>query len=278
MLLPCSSSMKRSVLRVVLALMLSVLAWSQDQPQPTQPTPPEGNATAQPKASGPVPVQAPQPQQFVLRDYSKPSPAFPNIFRSYAPRQVPPPDLANTPRIDQLMHDGKILLSMDDAIALALENNLDIGIARYNLNIADTDVLRAKSGANSFLGANSGIVQNTPGGGVGGLGGQVGSGTGGTTAAAGGIGAGTNGLVSSTLGLGSLISSFDPVITGTVQEDHLSSISSSAFTGVPILLQNTGTYNICLPAGFSVGHEPVGRLQQHPSDYQQPVHQLQPSH
>jgi outer membrane protein len=253
MLLPCSRSMKRSLLSVISALVLSVLAWSQDQPQAAQPSPPEGNAAAQPKASGAVPVQAPQPQQFVMRDYSKPSPAFPNIFHSYTPQRVPAPDLANTPRIDQLLRDGKILLSMDDAIALALENNLDIGIARYNLSIADTDVLRAKSGANSFLGANSGVVQNTPGGGVGGLGGQVGSGTGGTTAAAGGIGAGTNGLVSSTLGLGSLITSFDPVITGTFQEDHLSSISSSEFTGVPILLQNTGTYNISYQQGFQWG-------------------------
>ena len=45
------------------------------------------------------------------------------------------------------MHDGKLYLSLNDAIALALENNLDIAIARYNLNIADTDMLRAKAGA-----------------------------------------------------------------------------------------------------------------------------------
>src|ERR1700758_5324342 len=117
------------------------------------------------------------------------------------------------------MHDGKIYLSIDDAIALALENNLDLEIARYNLNIADADVLRAKSGAN-ILGINTGVVQNTPGGGVGGLGGTVGSGTGGTTVAAGGVGSGTNGLVSSTLGIGSPITSFDPVLTSTLQMDR----------------------------------------------------------
>jgi outer membrane protein len=87
------------------------------------------------------------------------------------------------------MHDGKLYISMNDAVALALENNLDIAIARYNLNIADTDVWRAKAGA-SILGVNNGVVQNTPGGGVGGLGGQVGSGQGGTSVAAGGAGAG----------------------------------------------------------------------------------------
>ena len=67
------------------------------------------------------------------------------------------------------MRDGKLYLSLNDAIALALENNLDIAIARYNLNIADTDVLRAKAGA-SILGTPIGVVQNTPGGGVGGIG------------------------------------------------------------------------------------------------------------
>ena len=74
---------------------------------------------------------------------------FPNPIAPYTPRHVAPPNLANTARIDQLMHDGKLYLSMNDAIALALENNLDIAIARYNLNIADTDILRAKAGAPS---------------------------------------------------------------------------------------------------------------------------------
>ena len=96
------------------------------------------------------------------RRKAKPAPAFPNVIRPYMPQHVPPPNLVNTPRIEQLMHDGKIILSIDDAVALALENNLDIGIARYNLNIADTDILRSKSGANNFLGTNFGVVQNTP--------------------------------------------------------------------------------------------------------------------
>src|SRR5579864_3620051 len=105
------------------------------------------------------------------------------------------------------------MLSMNDAVALALENNLDIAIARYNLNIADTDILRTAAGA-VILGVNSGVLQGTPGGGVGGLSGTVGSGAGGTTVAAGGAATGTAGIVSSTLGLGSTISSFDPIFAG----------------------------------------------------------------
>ena len=224
---------------------LAVTGWAQDSTQSASP--------ASPQASEPRTVQTPQPQEFVIKDYSKPTPAFPNVIRPYMPQHVPPPNLVNTPRIEQLMHDGKIILSIDDAVALALENNLDIGIARYNLNIADTDILRSKSGANNFLGTNFGVVQNTPGSGVGGLGGTVGSGTGGTTAAPGGIGAGTNGLVSSTLGLGSPITSFDPVITGTLQEDHNNTISSNVFTGAPTVAQNTGTYNFAYNQGFQWG-------------------------
>jgi outer membrane protein len=154
-----------------------------------------------------------------------------------------------------LMHDGKLYLSLNDAIALALENNLDIAIARYNLNIADTDVLRAKAGA-SILGVPLGIVQNTPGGGVGGIGGQVGSGTGGTTLGAGGAGAGAAGLTSSTLGLGPLINSYDPVLTGTFQEDHFSQQATSIFQGVlpgTSLAQNTGTVNFAYQQAFQWG-------------------------
>ena len=76
---------------------------------------------------------------------------------------MPAPDLSNTPRVEQLLRDGKLYLSMNDAVALAMENNLDIAIQRYNLNIADTDILRASAGG-STLGVNSGTVSGTPGG------------------------------------------------------------------------------------------------------------------
>jgi outer membrane protein len=210
---------------------------------------------AQDVPATPAPQAAPapaQPQAVHLQDYSKPRSAFPHVAQPYMPQQLAQPDLSNSPRIDSLMHDGKIFLSIDDAVALALENNLDIDIARYNLNIADTDYLRARSGA-SILGINTGIVQNTPGGGVGGLGGTVGSGTGGTTVAPGGAGTGTNGLVSSTLGVGSTITSFDPVLTGTLQLDKNDTESVSVFSPVPVVAQNTYTANFGYTQGFDWG-------------------------
>src|ERR1700683_4134250 len=193
---------------------------------------------AQEPPAAPIPQNTPETQALPVMNYSKPVSHFPNPVGPYQPRHLANPILANTARIDQFMRDGKLYLSLDDAIALALENNLDIAIARYNLNIADTDVLRAKAGA-SILGVNAGVVQNTPGGGIGGIGATSGASSGGTSLGAGGIGAGTNGLVSSTLGFGPAITSFDPIITGTLQEDHAESVSSSLFNGVPILAQNT---------------------------------------
>ena len=173
---------------VIFVIAMAVASWAQESTQ---------NVPSAPSSQA-VTLQAPQPQNYQSVDYSKPRSHFPNPLTPYSPRHVPPPNVKNTSRIGQLMHDGKIMLSIDDAVALALENNLDIAISRYNLNIADTDVLRAESGAN-ILGVNFGVVQNTPGGGVGGLGTSVGSGTGGTSVAAGGIGAGTAGLVTSTV-------------------------------------------------------------------------------
>jgi outer membrane protein len=210
---------------------------------------------AQDVPSTPAPQDAPapaQPQAVHLQDYSRPRSAFPHVAQPYLPQQLAQPNLANSPRIDSLMRDGKIYLSIDDAVALALENNLDLDIARYNLNIAQADLLRAKSGA-SILGISTGIVQNTPGGGVGGLGGTVGSGTGGTTVAPGGAGAGTSGLVSSTLGIGSTITSFDPALTGTLQLDKNNTESVSSLSPVPILAQNTYTADFGYTQGFEWG-------------------------
>lgn len=233
------SSILRLVASASIFASLTLACWGQSQETPAAPTP----------------QNTPDARPLPIMDYAKPVSHFPNPIGPYTPRQVPPPNLSNTPRIDTLMREGKLYLSLDDAVALALENNLDIAIARYNLNIADTDVLRARAGA-ATLGVNTGIIQNTPGGGVGGLGSQVGSGTGGTSLGAGGAGAGAGGLVSSTLGFGPVINSFDPVITGTLQEDHNSQTAVSIFQGVlpqTSLIQNTGTVDFAYNQAFHWG-------------------------
>jgi outer membrane protein TolC len=172
----------------------------------------------------------------------------------YTPDRVPEPALTNSARLDTLIRDGKLYLSLKDAIDLALENNLDLAIARYNLPIADTDVLRTKAGG-SFRGVNTGVVQTTPGGGVGGYGaGAPGVGAGGTTVGAGGAGAGNAGLVQSTLGAGTPIAHYDPQLTVTAGIEHLTSpLSSTQVYGIPSLQLNTGQVDVIYSQAFATG-------------------------
>jgi outer membrane protein len=205
---------------------------------------------AQEPPAAPVPQNTPETRPLPVLNYSKPVSHFPNPIGPYTARHLAAPNLANTARVDSLMRDGKLYLSLNDAVALALENNLDIAIARFNLNIADTDILRARAGA-AILGTPLGVVLNTPGAGIGGIGAQSGAATGGTTLGAGGIGAGTNGLVSSTLGFGPNITSFDPILVGTLQNDRFHILPTSTFS--PASPQNTTSGNFSYQQGFSWG-------------------------
>ena len=177
-----------------------------------------------------------------------------NPLGPYMAEHVAEPVLTNSPRLEQLIRDGKLYLSLKDAIDLALENNLDLAIARYNLPIADSDILRTKAGG-SFRGVNTGVVQGTPGGGVGGYGaGAPGAGAGGTTSGAGGAGAGASGLVESTLGLGTPVSSYDPSLNVNMGIEHLTlPQSSNVLYDVPSLQLNTAQVNALFTQAFPTG-------------------------
>lgn len=177
-----------------------------------------------------------------------------NPFSPYTPDHVAEPVLTNSPRLNQLIRDGKLYLSLKDAIYLALENNLDLAIARYNLPIADTDLLRTQGGG-SFRGVNTGVVQGTPGGGVGGYGaGAPGAGAGGTTSGAGGAGAGAAGLVQSTLGAGTPVASYDPSIVLNMGIEHSTTpLANQQIYGVPSLQLNTAQVNASLIQAFPTG-------------------------
>ena len=177
-----------------------------------------------------------------------------NPFNAYRATSVPQPNLANSSRIDALVKNGVLELTLKDAISLALENNLDIAIARYNIPIAAADVLRTQAGG-LFRGVNTGVVQNTPGGGVGGFGsGSAGAGAGGTTGGAGGAGSGASGLVQSTLGTGTNVQTFDPSINGSLNnEKYTQPLSNIAIYGVPTLQQNTTNGNISYTQNFPTG-------------------------
>ena len=235
-------SIRRLAMGATLAsgLLLGLPVFAQEAPSAPQPQP----ASAAPNSRG---------ETFGGINYVSGSSFLRGPVAPYRPQHVRPPNLVNSPRIEQLMRDGKVYLSMSDAVALALENNLDLAIARYNLPIADTDILRAKAGG-SLRGVATGLVQGTPGGGQGGIGGSTGSGAGGTSSGAGGAATGASGIVQSTSGAGPGVPQFDPSLNGNLSEEH-SKVpqSNTVFTGVPSLQSNTGTANFTYNQGFAPG-------------------------
>ncbi|HYL68535.1 MAG TPA: TolC family protein [Candidatus Limnocylindria bacterium] len=92
------------------------------------------------------------------RDYSNGPGWFPNFTSPYAPVKMPETMLTNSPRLDQLVQDGKLMLSLEDAISIALENNLDISVQRFTPWIAQTQVLKAKAGGIPQSGSSQQII------------------------------------------------------------------------------------------------------------------------
>jgi outer membrane protein len=183
-----------------------------------------------------------------LRDFSKPAGKFlGNPINMYRPTSIGRASFANSVRLTDLVKDGKIYLSLSDALALALENNFDIAIARYDLDIADTDLLRTRTGREP-LGAPSGLVTGTLGGSPSIL--TTGGGPGGTTVGSGGAGSGAAGLVLTTQGAGPTPESLEPSVTSAIQFDRAHSPSTNFISGGT---STTNTYNFAYNQGFVTG-------------------------
>ena len=179
---------------------------------------------------------------------------FPNPIAPYLPINVAPgQNYLNALTLGKLMRNGKIYLSLNDAVLLALENNYDIAIQRLNLNIADTDILRARAGSNLF-GVNSGLVTGTLGGSTASVN-SVGGGPGGTTSGAGGAGAGASGLTLSTNGGGPQPESLDPTLQAQVELNRVKTPSQNVLFsgGLPATNTNTDQYNFTYNQGFVTG-------------------------
>ncbi len=83
-----------------------------------------------------------------------------NPLAPYMPSTVPELNLQNSHRLYDLIQDGKLRISLQDAIALALENNLTLASFRYNFPIAQADLLRTKAGG-VVNGVNITVVSTT---------------------------------------------------------------------------------------------------------------------
>jgi outer membrane protein len=211
---------------------------------------PLGAQQAVPAAPGLPPEPEPNyTQPLYLRpsahDFSRARGYFPNLIAPYTPITLQPPNFANPVQLSDLVKDGKIRLSLSNAVLLALQNNYDIAIQRLNLDIADTDILRTRAGQTP-AGTPTGLETNT----LGGSGSAVTS-----TGAPGGTsvsGTGVGGLSVSTLGAGPTPENLDPAVAGTIELNRELIPEQSAF-GPPAISQNTDSYNFTYTQGFATG-------------------------
>lgn len=211
--------MKTLSARPLLAAILAVTlvggpispAFGQDAPQNAQAAPAKTGTTIVPVSLGSAKY-----------NYTRAPRAFPNIIAPYSPIRIEEPGLANSPRIEQLIHEGKLELSLQEAVELALENNMDIVVQRYNPWFADTGILKAQSG---------------------------------------GFGGGTPGAVFGGSSSNTPFLSFDPLVTTVLSIDDRNipvnnPLTSGTGTGVSALVPltiHTSTFNTQYSQGFQTG-------------------------
>jgi outer membrane protein TolC len=213
--------------------------------------------TAPPNGLPPAPAPNPTQPLFMRdtpHDYSKERGYWKNPLAPYSPITVPPPNFLNSPQLDGLVKNGKIYLSLSDAVLLALQNNYDIAIQRLNLDIADIDLLHSKAGAPGIRGISSSLLTSTQGGSTATVS-SVGGGPGGSGSSSSVAGTGPGGLALSTNGAGPTPENFDPALQGTVEFNHADNPQSSPIFsgGLPAITVNTNTYNFTYNQGFITG-------------------------
>jgi outer membrane protein len=151
----------RSVLAALLALLLaagpttSAFAQSPAQNPPSNAAPPTSPAV-------PLSTIAPVASLGLAKHaFTRAPRAFPTLLKPYQTIAIEPPELTNSPRLDQLIHDGKLQLSLQDAVELALENNLDIAVQRYYPWITDAGILKTKAGSVGYSTPGADFISST---------------------------------------------------------------------------------------------------------------------
>jgi outer membrane protein len=187
------------------------------------------------------------------RDFTRPRGYWPNPVAPYSPTTVQPPNFANSLQLDQLVKNGKIYLSLGDAVLLALQNNYDIAIQRLNLDLADVDLMRSRSGA-LINGISTSLQTSTQGGTTSSVS-AVGGGPGGASAASSVAGTGVGGLALTTSGAGPTPENLDPSVSGTIELNHqIQPQQSPIFSGgLAAITENVDTYNFTYNQGFVTG-------------------------
>ncbi len=194
-------------------------------------------------------ARAQAPSNEAVPDFSQAPSAFPDVLNPYRPNPIPPLKLENSPRLKDLLRSGKVELSLSQALALAIENNLDIAVQRYVRPIAEADLLRTSSGQ-AARGISGALVPAGLSAGALGVGVNQAAGTGGV-GAAGGI-SGGGGAVSVPQ-----VGTFDPAVSVSASYDSTSSpLNSTIVAGVPQVTTSSSAssvnYTQLFPEGASV--------------------------
>jgi outer membrane protein len=183
-----------------------------------------------------------------LPDYSRPVPVFPRVYEPYRSREVPEPQLTNADSARLEVRDGKLRLSMAQVVAAVIANNLTVASARYYPSMAQTDLMRARSGASPrgvdvavipsvvFAGAEGGSILGTAGGSGGGA-----SNAGGITGSASAVNIRPSGV-------------FDPSISLNFSIDHTASpLNTEIVSGLPSVTTGTAALSATYVQAFSSG-------------------------
>ena len=177
-------------------------------------------------------------------------PTVPLPLRYYQAPEVPAVRLVNSGRLARLIRAGKLYLTVQDALALAIENNLNLEIARYGPLLANSALERAKAGGpirgvpsasqqvssvNAGVGVNgstlsAGLLSNTGGGGNNTTGGAV------------------------IQQIGQITPQLDPFVQDTTTFGHLTQPQTNVFvSSVPVLVDSVHTYNGVINQGLLTG-------------------------
>jgi outer membrane protein len=215
--------------------------------------------------SSSIDAQTADPHTVVLRDTTLPSQnRWYDRFRvPYLPPHVRESSFQNSPRIASLLRGGKLYLSLDDALALAVENNLDVELQRYSYPVADSDLLRAQGGGvTRGLPLNVNLLPQGIGGPASPVLNLPASGSTPTTAVPTTLtelsaivpSQTSPSITSGAPSSGPTPPQFDPAITGSILRQHVSTPeSNSTVAGTSVLTTDTTSGNVGLTQGFSSG-------------------------
>jgi len=186
-----------------------------------------------------------QEPQFVIE-----KPHLPVPIRSYAPPSVPSSRLNNSKRLHDLLRAGKLYLTVQDALALAIENNLNLEIDRYGPLLAQSALERQKAGG-PLRGVPSAAAQVASVDSGLGVNGSI-QAAGLSSSGGGSSGASTGGATIQQVGV--VTPNLDPVLQNSTTFEHLSQPQLFAVvSGTPALIQSIRAYSTFVQEGFLSG-------------------------